>query len=411
MSKKIIHITDCDELIKYINPVHQHDFMRTPSFFTIGSYDDELLVINFDDISHSKSFFTHLDNERIYSIEFWNCQFDKNLDLNEPDCAKYYEKANFTFIDCVFKNLAIDEFTYNGKIKFKKCKFKIKQIFYNTVFNGYVEFFDCEFEKKLIFNKVEFREAVVFTKSIFHDNVLFTYTQFNSLGVFSRTLFKKGLDLSQAIINKNLTFFETQIKNYHSEAISINDEKIFESGKSRKKFDISVTGSGNIPTINKRETFRIIKNQLEKEGNNIDAFKYNSLEKHAYQQQLKEHNKKWFNSQDALMFALNNLSNKHKNSWLSGFGFTVIVAIILLILTFGTTREFWNRVCWDCEFDLNVIGYTIKQFINFLNPEHSINYIDELNPFYGIPYVFDFLGRIAVGYGIYQTVQAFRKFR
>jgi len=147
MSKKIIHITDCDELIKYINPVHQHDFMRTPSFFTIGSYDDELLVINFDDISHSKSFFTHLDNERIYSIEFWNCQFDKNLDLNEPDCAKYYEKANFTFIDCVFKNLAIDEFTYNGKIKFKKCKFKIKQIFYNTVFNGYVEFFDCEFEK------------------------------------------------------------------------------------------------------------------------------------------------------------------------------------------------------------------------------------------------------------------------
>ena len=35
-------------------------------------------------------------SERIYSIEFWNCQFDKNLDLNEPDCAKYYEKANFT---------------------------------------------------------------------------------------------------------------------------------------------------------------------------------------------------------------------------------------------------------------------------------------------------------------------------
>jgi hypothetical protein len=57
------------------------------------------------------------------------------------------------------------------------------------------------------------------------------------------------------------------------------------------------------------------------------------------------------------------------------------------------------------------MGYTVKQFINFLNPAHSINYIDELNPFYGIPYVFDFLGRIAVGYGIYQTVQAFRKFR
>ena len=170
MSKKIIHITDCDELIKYINPVHQHDFMRTPSFFTIGSYDDELLVINFDDISHSKSFFTHLDNERIYSIEFWNCQFDKNLDLNEPDCAKYYEKANFTFIDCVFKNLAIDEFTYNGKIKFKKCKFKIKQIFYNTVFvtiksnrtwipairSSYGIFFITDFLTVCLFNSISY---------------------------------------------------------------------------------------------------------------------------------------------------------------------------------------------------------------------------------------------------------------
>lgn len=411
MNKKIIEITDCDQLIKYIYPVHEYDFMDSPAFYSIGSYEeDEILVINFDDHTHSKAFFTHLDNEKIYRVEFWNCHFKKVLILNEGDCAKYYEKTNFTFFNCVFTGLSIDGFTYQGKIKFKKCKFPKGQSFFNTIFGDYLEFLDCEFQNKLIFNKVEFRETVVFTKTKFLDNVLFTYTTFFRLGVFSRTFFDKGIDLSQAIINGNLTFFEAQIKNYHSEAISINDEKISESGKSQKKFDISVTGSGKIPTINKRETFRIIKQQLAKEGNNIDAFKYNSLEKQAYQQQLKEHNSKWFNSEDGLMFSLNNLSNKHKSSWLRGIGFTVSVAIIFYTISIFMTGNFYLTLN---DF-IPTINKNASAWIVSLNPTHNPNYIKDifeiksLNAGY---YIFDFIGRIFIGYGIYQTVQAFRKFR
>ena len=413
MNKKIIEITDYDQLIKYIKPVHEYDFMDSPAFYTIGNYEeDEILVINFDDYTHSKAFFTHLDNEKIYRVEFWNCHFKKELILNEGDCAKYYEKTNFTFFNCVFTGLSIDGFTYLGKIKFKKCTFPKGQIFYNTIFGNYLEFLDCEFQNKLIFNKVEFRETVVFTKTKFLDNVLFTYTTFFRLGVFSRTFFDKGIDLSQAIINGNLTFFETQIKNYHSEAISINDEKIFESGKSRKKFDISVTGGGNIPTINKRETFRIIKNQLENEGNNIDAFKYNSLEKQAYQQQLKEHNKKWFNSQDSLMFTLNNLSNKHKSSWLRGIGFTISAAIIFYTLSIFSSGEF--IISFDDIY--KTFNSNLKAIIVFLNPVHNPNYTTEIfninsSDLNGWYYFLDFIGRIFMGYGIYQTIQAFRKFR
>lgn len=413
MKMKIIEITDCDQLIKFIKPVHEYDFMDTPAFYSIGSWEeDEILIINFDDHSHSKSFFTHLDNEKIYKVEFLDCHFEKQLILNEGDCAKYYEKTNFTFINCEFTDLALNGFTYGGKIRFNKCKFLKFQNHYNVTFKNYVEFLECEFQNKLIFNKVEFRETVVFTKTKFLDNVLFTYTTFFGLGVFSRTFFDKGLDLSQAIINGSITFFEAQINNYHSEDISITDEKIYQSGKSQKRYDISVKYSGKIPTLNKRETFRIIKHQLEKQGNSIDAFKYNSLEKQAYQQQLKEQNKKWFNSQDALMFALNSLSNKHKSSWLRGVVFTVTAAILLYSLSIFSSGEF----VLSLDDFYNTFNNNLKAIVVFLNPVHKPNYITEIfninsSDLNGWYYALDFTGRIFIGYGIYQTVQAFRKFR
>ena len=57
----------------------------------------------------------------------------------------------------------------------------------------------------------------------------------------------------------------------------------------------------------------------------------------------------------------------------------------------------------------------VPDFIIFLNPVHKPNYLGEAfltefklsNSFY----IFDFLGRIFVGYGLYQTAQAFRKYR
>jgi hypothetical protein len=392
-----------------------HQLTTVDKFPSGGMYHniglaDVKLIIRFND-SDIQLFFQLLAKKGVLDIEFLNCKFESTLRMNDGKNKTFFENTTFTFLRCSFQNLVLADYIYKGKFKFNFCCFENKQYFHDATFENDIDFFDCKFNELVFFYKVQFEKNINLTASNFHENLLFSYSKFSGLGIFNRVVFDNGLDLSIATINKSLTFFETKIENFFSEKIDIQEERHFKTGNSRKRYDISVTGSGKIPTLNKRETFRIIKNQLEKEGNNIGAFKYNSLEKQAYQQQLVEHNKKWFNNQDAFMFELNNSSNKHKGSWLRGIGFTFIVAVIFLILTFGSTREFWNSVCRDCELDFNVIGNTIKQLINFLNPVHSINYIDELNPFFGIPYVFDFLGRIAVGYGIYQTVQAFRKFR
>jgi hypothetical protein len=349
-------------------------------------------------------------------IYFTNCDFPKGFQFRktshyDEDKEKAY-KLDITFENCTFCGVSFIEKIIDVKISFFNCKFmgdessipSNKNIvdnfnFHNITFKKLVSFWNSDFYTAVAFFQTNFDGNVTFSAATFHENVLFPYASFRKKIIFSRTKFLKGLDLSLALNSGDYNFFSIEIDDFSSTSAMIESQYN------------NCLNKGVIPNNNKRETFRIIKSQLEKEGNNIDAFKYNSLEKKAYQQQLKKHNKKWFNNQDALMFSLNHLSNKHKSSWLRGVGFTFSSAIIFLFLTFLTTGTFWNRLCFNCDIDWSVIGYTVKQFINFLNPVHSINYIDELYPFLGVAYVADFFGRIAVGYGIYQTIQAFRKFR
>jgi hypothetical protein len=339
------------------------------------------------------------------NLEFLNTTFKKTI-YSSGD-----EKDALVFDGCEFYNeLRFRDIKFAEKIKFKNCTFHSKQSFQNIIFKNDIEFFNCEFKKVVIFYKVQFEKNINLTSSTFHENLLFSYSKFSGLGVFNRVIFKSGLDLSIATFNKYLTFFETKIDNFSSEKIDIHEERHFRTGNSRRRYDISVTGSGKIPTLNKRETFRIIKHQLHKEGNNIDAFRYNSLEKQAYQQQLIEQNKNWFNNQDSLMFSLNNLSNKHKNSWLRGIGFTASTAIIFYIISIFTTGQFYLTL----DDFIPTLNKNASALIVFLNPTHNPNFIKDifeiksLNAGY---YIFDFIGRIFIGYGIYQTVQAFRKFR
>ena len=379
-------------------------------YHSIGLSDVQF-TINLSD-SDINSFFEILIEKDVLEIEFLNCKFEITLWMNKSKNKTIFENANFIFSRCSFQNLVLADFNYKGKFQFNFCCFEKKQYFHHATFKNDIEFFNCEFNNVVIFYKVQFEKNINLTSSTFHENLLFSYSKFLGLGIFNRVIFKKGLDLSLTSINNNLTFFETKINNYHSEKIDIHEERHFETGNSRKRYDISVTGSGNIPTLNKRETFRIIKHQLEKEGNNIDAFKYNSLEKQAYQQQLKEQGQKWFNSQDALMFAFNSLSNNHKISWFKGVVFTFCAAILFYSLSIFSSGKF----ILSLENFSETFNNNLKAIVVFLNPVHNPNYItdifniksSELNGWY---YALDFVGRIFIGYGIYQTIQAFRKFR
>jgi hypothetical protein len=313
-----------------------------------------------------------------------------------------------TFVNCIFRKDIIAENTVmDGKVRFRNCDFKGNVNFRNTTFNNLADFWQCTFYKPTTFYKTDFNATTVFSSATFNENVLFTYSLFGGKAIFGRTKFIKGLDMSQTIIGGELQIFDLSFdyQKYEAEYVSTNNS-IFQD---------YIDNQHIIPLINKVVTFQILKSQYAKQGNYIDEITMRKEEKKAFSEltQARKKDDSWTSTTggDRFILWLNRWSNHHKADFRNGIVFTASVAFLFLLLTFVTTGEFWSRLCLDCKFDSRVIGYTIKSFINFLNPVHKTTYIDSLYPIFGIPYVFDFLGRIAVGYGMYQTVQAFRKYR
>jgi len=335
------------------------------------------------------------------SVFFRNCDFHDELILEHNNDYLYFE-------NCHFKNdVKAFNSKFKGKVIFRNCEFHRNVIFENAQFNELADFWNSTFHKPITFFKTDFLATVVMSSVLFKENVLFTYTLFEGKTIFSRTKFKKGLDISQSIITGELQLFDLSfnIDEYEAEYIGNDD----------LKFRDSIYLENKIPLTNKVATFQILKNQFSKQGNFIDEIAMRKYEKSSFSQLLKKRkeDKDWLldTKSDRFILWLNRWSNNHQSDFRNGIVFTLIVATLFMLLTFVTTDQFWSRLCFDCKFDWSVLGYSLKQFINFLNPVHDNNFIVELNPLFGIPYIFDFLGRIAVGYGVFQTVQAFRKFR
>lgn len=354
-------------------------------FISVGSFE-YLSVIN------SKFHFYYLTKEisnrlkvEIHEIELLNIQFrdrvffDFKKDFDFPSLR--FGRCNFlispTFTDKTFKN----------KIEFRLCHFRSLRVT-NATFKEYIEFFDCIFFEKVIFSNCFFENNAVFTKSTFHGNCLLTNSTFEKLGIFSRAKFHDenknptALDLSQAIINGQLIFFETVLGNY----------KAFKIDSDSKKFDKTINEGDVIPMQNKRETFRIIKHQLLQQNNVIEAEKYAKLEKQTFRHEMYK-GFKIKNTSNLLLLSLNKISNNYKTNWLFGLGFVLVFISLFHFLLVLSEQNYCNTV----EYSFKLFNPT--DFSLFGSFECDWNY------------VILFFGKIVIGYGIYQTIQAFRKYK
>jgi hypothetical protein len=354
-------------------------------FVSVGGFN-HISKIRFE-FSVSELYETRLKEVEVNSndkIKFLNIIFENKFTFNNRkifkpalEFAKCYFKFNPSFRDKIFEN----------KIKFRLCEFE--RIYMNNVtFNEYLEFYNCLFFGKAIISKCSFNDNVVFTKSTFHSNCLFTYSNFEKLGIFSRAKFHNkdknptALDLSQAIINGQLIFFDMILGDY--KAFKIDSDSI--------NFDKTINEGDVIPMQNKRETFRIIKHQLLQQNNVIEAEKYGKLEKQTlWYETYKDFKIK--NTSNLVLLFLNKISNNYKTSWLYALIFTLSVAFIFhSILSILKANKF-------NEYEI---------FFKLLNPTDFSFYSDghswEIYAVY-------FLAKISIGFGIYQLIQAFRKYR
>ena len=358
-----------------------------------------------------------LTTDHIFGLSFYECvfeeafifdwtifgvaSFNKTIFKKNANFSRTVFKSDSTFVDSVFEQgVSFDNTCFESKIRFYRTKFKGVADFNNTKFKNLADFWSAIFYSTTIFYKTDFLGTTVFSTTTFNENVLFTYTLIKELIILRDTKFEKGLDLSLAIISGKTNIFNIKLHDYQ-DVSDTNDIEEFEDNVSEK---------GVITRKNKRETFRIIKNQLMLNQNNIDAIYFYSIEMKSYAKQLHQEifNEKIFkNILDYFVLKLNWLSNKNGVSWGRGIIFTFLAGCLFLYLSIISTE------CYFIDFRIiNSVDFLkcFKYFFIFILPTHNANFLDAENPT-KLFYLFDFLGRIFVSYGIYQTIQAFRKYK
>lgn len=146
-----------------------------------------------------------------------------------------------------------------------------------------------------------------------------------------------------------------------------------------------------------------------KQGDTIRALEYQSIEVETHYNKLKFWSKQW-----PTVFALwlNKISNSFGRNWFQGVGFTIGVGLIFFYALVISTNEYSIDIAFDSDWKF------VPAFIRFMNPLRffeleNLFKISDNDSFLTLSYcsyIWDSLGRIFVAYGVYQTIQAFRKY-
>jgi hypothetical protein len=225
---------------------------------------------------------------------------------------------------------------------------------------------DANFRNAQFLGKADFRTV------LFSGNALFWETKFNKAVYFKGTIFEKISHLRGAYINKC-----------------------------------------------DREAYRIIKNEFFKVNNRIEALEYHKKEMKAYWRELfgkkklprkkckiqilrlLKKSRQFFNKiipeklPEKGILVFNCISNNYDTNWIQGAGFTAGTAFIFYLAFLSLS---------------NVQVLSFEGYLRFLNPAHSYEFLRQFNPC-DWAYIIDAFGRVFIGYGYYQTIQAFRKYK
>lgn len=222
------------------------DFETKLAFDNIFRYG-----LKFKNCTFNESIQIYTNAHKIRDVFFENCEFKKIIYLRGFE-------STLTFANCTFeKTFKAQNATIKGKIRFRECHFKSEANFRNTRFEALADFWRSKFHQKTIFYKTDFVDTVVFSAAVFEENVLFTYTLIDKLIILRGTKVKKGFDISLAIINGRLGLFEFDLENYADSHFI----------KGEEEYEKAVSQDAKIPIKNKRETFRILKENLESQKN------------------------------------------------------------------------------------------------------------------------------------------------
>lgn len=323
---------------------------------------------------------------------FLNCSFSQ-----ETNFSKVIFEDDTNFSRSTFSVISFQDTIFSKNVRFHQSIFKNNVDFFNTSFKKMVDFYLAEFYEAQQFHTTDFLDRAIISNTIFHKEAQFLYNKVknDSYINFESTKFKRGLDISRSNFNCNLNFFNVKVEEEGDEYIFKHLEEV------KYKDDFGEHREEAVPSVYQqlRETYRIIKNNFYSQNNRIEGLRFHKKEMLVYEKEIKSNSSK--NNEDKILLLANKISSNFGTSWSRGVLFTVSAGIITLLpiscnLKFSLTSE--------------GIGNFLKALVDILNLTDWNDMTILGEKLTNWQYIFLFIGRIFIAYGIYQTVQAFRKY-
>ncbi|KAF2511997.1 hypothetical protein EYY60_07050 [Flavobacterium zhairuonense] len=312
------------------------------------------------------------------NVIFTQCAFNNYFSYIRNNVSS---KPNQLFFNhCSFSISSFFETKLNDNTHFNHCTFNNAISFQdiNNQINGDFKFTICDFHKFSDFDKLKIHK-LRFEKTKFHDFVSFQDTYFDIIEI-DKTNFEKGA-----------FFDDIQIK-------KINDCD--------------------------RRTIRTIKQQLQKAENKIDYSRFRVYEFNAYREDIKKKLKEFKQDKDhlnhrvrepiqlkrdAFILWISDIVSEYGTDWKRALKFTLYSGLILYFLFFVLENYEYKIALFDWENFTRFTSGLFRFFVvtDFFNPlENNRTYLT--NPVSWLIFIF---GKIVIAFGIYEMIQAFRKFK
>ena len=385
-------VFDSDIFIAFsdLNKLIIHDCQINSEIFTLNNVKTEELVIT--NKSKSKKQICRIDFDNNCEIDYFDIRLitiieslritDTTIKRFEGSCNKInkfvleninlendFSMRSSQFVgDCIIKDSNFK------KVNFYQCKSQDTLYFENLYFERYADFSHFQSLRcgALEFSKISFNGQVSFDKSNLY------LVKFDSVFFKDITSFQK-IDCDRIFFNR-----------VHFDKIAFfNDIKI----NLKHSLDIN--------------TVRVIKNQLYKADNRIDYIEFKRLELNYFYNLVSENKwKNWNSFKDYFILSLHNTSSKNGTDWLRAAIFTLSSGFLFYVLFFLSQNyskeiDFGNSTAFFTSFFRFLL---VTDFHNPLSEEKA--FIDNV-----IGWILFIFGKIFVGFGIYEIIQSFRKFR
>ncbi len=303
--------------------------------------------------------------------------------------AKFCKSAHF-------KSTHFGESGENNRTYFKEVEFKFGVDFESSKFNQKVVFRDIIFAEHPFFCNVVF-DSVFFYDTKFLEGADFSRTEFSEVTQFKDCSFYKIISFEQSRFSGITVFANPVVRNQQALATFNLGGAVFLS-------NFSYTGN-DYPTSANRETARIFKHQLQSSGNNIEALHFYKEEMELYRKELQKSNGRW---PEKIQLWFLRISSNYGLSWVRGIAFIVCWVLTTLGLFILCNSEGVKTLTKG--YSLNSwIKLAIDGALKVFNITHWNNIIEGV-PITGWGHLALFSGRIFISLGIYQTIQALRKF-